>query len=247
MLTGVASFLEKEGLQVIYGDTDSCVIHFEDQLSKEECIEIVNNMCKKINNTLPKPMLLNFEEYYDRMIFFSKKRYVMFKEGEVSFKGVATVRSNYCPYVKGCYKDIIDLIGKNAGNECIQDYVINSVMNLLEGKVLVDDLVLTKSVKPLEKYKTENSPQYLMAKRLMLEGHNWQSKLEYIFISNGERLQGNKMYTLDEVEKNDLPVDYRYYSEKQLIPAIKDLLIVVGLEDFCVQISKVLIPYYSDL
>jgi DNA polymerase elongation subunit (family B) len=244
MLTGVASFLRDEGLEVIYGDTDSCVIHFEEELSKSECVEIASKMCEKVNTLLPKPMLLNFEEYYDRMIFFSKKRYVMFKEGDVSFKGVATVRSNYCPYVKGCYKGIIDIIGKNADKRSIEGYVIDSVTKLLEGKVLVDDLVLTKSVKPLERYKTETSPQYLMARRLMLEGHDWQSKLEYIFIANGERLQGNKMYTLDEVEKNDLPVDYKYYSEKQLIPAIKDLLIVTGLEDFCKEVSKVLIPHY---
>jgi DNA polymerase elongation subunit (family B) len=247
MLIRVADYINNSmNLDVIYGDTDSCVICFDKKLNKEECISKARDVCSNINEFLPKPMFLNFEAYYDIMLFFAKKKYVMFNGEDVTFKGVATVRSNYCPFVKKCYREIIGLIGKRATIDEIKLYITTSVIELMEGLVPIDDLVLTKSVKPLERYKTTNTPQYIMANRLLLQGENWQSKLEYIFVSNNKKLQGEKMYTPDEVEKNRMSVDYKYYLKRQLIPSIKDLLSVVGLEDFCRHmIDRVVPSYYS--
>jgi DNA polymerase delta subunit 1 len=216
--------------KVIYGDTDSCVIHYGKDMSEEECIEASTEICEDINsNLLIKPMSLSFEEYYNLMIFFSKKRYIMFKGDSIKYKGVAKVRSNYCNYVKDCYEKLIKSIGRQDDMDSMKRLIINCFVNLLQGEVSLDDLVLTKSVKPLEQYKTTSPPQYIMASRLLAQGENWESRLEYIFIDNGGRLQGHKMYTPYEVERNDMPIDYKYYLDKQLVPALKDLISVVGL------------------
>ncbi|KAF8574772.1 DNA/RNA polymerase, partial [Ramaria rubella] len=247
MLRSIAKYIVEEcHHKVVYGDTDSCVIFFGENMSEEECKKTTNIICDRINNNLlTQPMTLNFEEFYDLMVFFTKKRYIMFKGDSIKYKGVAKVRSNYCNYVKKCYEDLIKAIGRIEDEEYLKNIVATSFVELLEGLVSIDDLVLTKSVKPLEQYKTQVSPQYIMARRLLHEGVDWQSRLEYIFVSNGGRLQGEKMYTPYEVERNNMKIDYLYYLDRQLIPALKDLLMVTKLDTFSSEIRKQLSDIYN--
>jgi DNA polymerase elongation subunit (family B) len=48
------------------------------------------------------------------------------------------------------------------------------------------------------------------------------------------------MYTPYEVERNGMPVDYKYYLDKQLIPALKDLISVTGIKDYVSMVRKLL-------
>ena len=233
MLRRITEYIEDNSeYSVVYGDTDSCVIHYGEDMIKDDCISTSRYLCDRINEeVLERPMNLNFEEHYDLIVFFTKKRYIMFKDGNIIYKGVAKVRSNYCNYVKNCYEVLIKSIGSMEDERIIERRITRQIVELLEGEVPLDDLVLTKSVKPLERYKTKTSPQYIMASRLLHEGEDWQSRLEYIFVKNDSRLQGHKMYTPYEVERNNMDVDYKYYLDKQLMPALKELIGVVGLED----------------
>lgn len=240
MLRTISRYIKRKcGYDVVYGDTDSCVICFGDDIDKDICISITKDICGRINDeVLTKPMMLNFEEFYDLIIFFTKKRYIMFKDESITYKGVAKVRSNYCNYVKNCYEELIRSIGRMDNEDTLKRIVIKSFIELLEGDVSIDDLVLTKSVKPLETYKTQVSPQYIMAKRLLRQGEDWTSRLEYVFVLNDNRLQGDKMYTPYEVERNGMEIDYTYYLDRQLIPALKDLLLVTNLDEYVKDIRR---------
>lgn len=238
----------KYNAEVIYGDTDSCMIRFLDDLSKDECISLTYDICKDINKQLPPPMAINFEEYYDKVLLVTKKRYITWKDGEIKYKGVAVVRNNYCVYVKKCYEHIAELIGKDASKDEILDYITWSMVNLAEGCVDNEDLKLTKSVKPLDTYKTQSTPQYLMAKRLETEGMDWESRLEYVFTTyqhpNGSKSQGYKMFTLDEVNDKGLSIDYMYYVDKQLTNVFGDFAEVFGFGSEIIEMNIALKSLY---
>jgi DNA polymerase elongation subunit (family B) len=58
--------------------------------------------------------------------------------------------------------------------------------------------------------------------------------LEYLFVDLGYKckLQGQKMFTPQEVASKSLTVDYLYYVEKQLIVAMDELLSLLGREKY---------------
>jgi len=231
---------EKYGVDVVYGDTDSILLHFGESTDESECVEMAKLICTSVNKKIGHSMSLNSDEddFLDSVILFSKKRYVTFKGTDITPKGIVTVRSNYCDYTKGCYNAVLEMIRDGVSSDDIVDRCVEFSYVLLSGDVPVEDLVLYKTVQALEDYKMESVPQFIMAKRLKMEGYDWTSKLEYVFVDNGKRLQGDKMFTPDEVKRKDMPIDYDYYLKVQLLPSLKDLFSVLGLGD----VKKVILP-----
>lgn len=111
------------GVEIIYGDTDSCMIKIirdedkEGPLSVKEIIDIADHVLSIIN-TLPnkdgiqiirKPMELSFDHYYEYFIILSPKRYiaeVANKNGviiEKVNKGVVLARRDNCTLLKEIY------------------------------------------------------------------------------------------------------------------------------------------------
>ncbi len=96
---------------------------------------------------------------------------------------------------------------------------------------------MTKSVKDVHDYKSE-VPQAIMAKRLIADGEEITAgtRLEYVFVklegdSRTDR-QGDKMYTIEEIKRYGLTIDYKYYIEKQVVNPVDELLNLVGLQDY---------------
>jgi DNA polymerase elongation subunit (family B) len=235
MLEGtVAKIRDNFAVSVVYGDTDSCMIWHNGETDREKNIAMANRIVEHINRELPKPLKLLVEKYYDKMAFLTKKRYLMY-DGEVKTKGVANSRRNYCTFTRKLYSNAIDVMFKRGKDEALE-YVFDQVLRLISGKVPLDELVMTKSIKPLESYKGENIPHVLMYRRLIAEGNVVElgNRLEYIFVDLGYqcKLQGQKMFTPQEVVAKSLQVDYLYYIEKQLIVAMDELLSLLGEENF---------------
>lgn len=225
MLQNVISYVDEvEGMEVVYGDTDSVFVKLRSRDDTK-----FYEVCEEINKTLPNPMSLEYEELYDSVMFFSKKRYVMFKGADVKYKGVAVARRNYCAYTKECFEKIIRCISEKKSLEEIEVELCSMLLDLACGYVSQQQLTLTKSVKALETYKTTTSPQYIMASRRAQQNEEWESRLEYIFVKNDKKLQGEKMYTPDEVRDNDMEIDYLYYMQKQLLPVLGEVADLLGL------------------
>lgn len=225
MLQDVISYIDGvEGMEVVYGDTDSVFV----KLRSPDDTRFYE-VCDEINKTLPNPMFLEYEEFYDSVMFFSKKRYVTFKGANIKYKGVAVARRNYCAYTKECFEKIIHCISEKRSLHDIESELCSMLLDLACGYVSEQQLTLTKSVKALETYKTATSPQYIMASRRAQQNEEWESRLEYIFVKNDKRLQGEKMYTPDEVRDNDMEIDYLYYMQKQLLPVLGEVADLLGL------------------
>ena len=231
----VANIRDNFAVSVVYGDTDSCMIWHNGERDREKNIAMANRIVEHINRELPKPLKLLVEKYYDKMAFLTKKRYLMYDGTTVATKGVANSRRNYCTFTRKLYSNAIKVMFEHGKDEVL-DFVFDQVMQLIMSKVPLDELVMTKSIKSLESYKGESIPHVLMYRRLIAEGNVVElgNRLEYIFVDLGYKckLQGQKMFTPQEVVAKSMQVDYLYYIEKQLIVAMDELLSLLGEENF---------------
>lgn len=222
-------------VSVVYGDTDSCMIWHNGETDRDKNIMMANKIIEHINRELPKPLKLLVEKYYDKMAFLTKKRYLMYDGVDVKTKGVANSRRNYCTFTRRLYADTIRLMFE-CDEEQVFAHVLNQVMMLINGKIPYEDLVMTKSIKPLESYKSTSVPHVIMYRRLIADGNVVElgNRLEYLFVDLGYKckLQGEKMFTPQEVISKHLTVDYLYYIEKQLVVAMDELLSLMHREEF---------------
>lgn len=222
-------------VKVVYGDTDSCMICYDNsQLTKEEIITNSYNICKYVTSSLPQPMLLQFESYYDKIILLTKKRYILVNGHNVSYKGVMNARRDYCKYAKDTYENVIKLIANSESNETIIKYVHKRLFDLFFNNVDIKDLIIVKSIaKDILSYKV-NQPHILMAKRLIQETGKEitaGTRLEYVYVKEFDT-QGEKMRTIEEVKKYNFNIDGDFYISKQLCSQIDDILSIIGYDNY---------------
>lgn len=210
-------------VNVIYGDTDSCILSLP-----SNDIKLCETICISINKELPKPMSINFEDFFDRIILMSKKRYIMIKNGNLKFKGVMVSRRGYCQFAKDMYKQVIQYIATDVDIRTITEYIDLNFVRLINNEIDMDLLKMTKSVKNPQEYKVE-VPQLILARRLNASSG---TRLEYVFVNSLSDKQGTKMFTIDEVNELGLKIDGKYYIEKQVQNCIDELLELIGLEDY---------------
>lgn len=236
----LVEFMRQNNHDVIYGDTDSCMISYP-TWSSSKCISISKKLCEAYSDTLPKPMLLNYENFYDKVIILAKKKYIMYTNNKIAYKGVAITKRGYCKYVKDVYMDLIKLLFEESSMIKIGEYIINKTNNLLEGNVIKEDLVISKSTKNPNEYKN-NVPQKVMLERIMEDGEEIYTgmRLEYVFVATKSIKQGDKMYNLSEVIKNNMRIDYRYYVDKQLMNSVDQLMNLLGAENFLKSYLRIL-------
>ncbi|ORX91256.1 DNA/RNA polymerase [Basidiobolus meristosporus CBS 931.73] len=94
-------------VRVIYGDTDSCLIIPTSPIPASNYIQLCHDICKDGTRMLPQPMAINFKEYYDIIILMSKKRYIMYKNHTLKYKGVMNAQQGYCQFAKDLYSTTI--------------------------------------------------------------------------------------------------------------------------------------------
>ena len=231
-------FIEDEGYQVIYGDTDSLFIHFGDGM-QTAINQQGNQLAEKLNcylNTelaqrfkVESKLDIEFEKLFGH--FFmptirgrntgSKKRYagLLIDEtgaGELYFAGMETTRRDWTTLAKKFQVDLFSLLFKKADTlnlkEALCELVSSRHKQLYDGK-LDDMLVYKKGIsKRLEDY-TKNVPPHVRAARMLDEFDG--RVVSYVMTTAGpEPVQ----------KRSNAAYDYRHYSEKQLAP-IADMVL----------------------
>ncbi|KAG0067763.1 hypothetical protein BGZ89_005716 [Linnemannia elongata] len=219
---------------VVYGDTDSCFIYHNGSKDEGTNMDVASEIVESINRDLPKPLVLLVEKYYRKVAFLSKKRYLMWDGTKVTSKGVASSRRNYCSFARKLYLDTVRLMFAKSNKKAF-NHVMYKIGRLLDGKVPLEDLTMTVSIKAIESYKNKNAPHVIMATRLKSSGNNLElgSRLEYVYVDVPEaRLQGERMYTPEEVVQSGLVVDYGFYIQKQLATPLDELLELMGYDKY---------------
>jgi len=163
------------GARVIYGDTDSVMVTFDEkempsdtQEGFELCFKISTEIAAAVSACLPPPHDLQMEKVYKPYFLFGKKRYMGIRFlkvdaiGTLTSTGIMTVRRDYCEWQKDVYGGMSDKIMNDKDPEGAVELLITGLENLLDGQVDVDKLVKTTKLK--KEYKNRQKVQCVVEK-----------------------------------------------------------------------------------
>jgi DNA polymerase I len=211
----------------------------KEQLELEAEIKAqAHKFLKHHNATLPESMELEYEGFYRRGFFVSKKRYAVIEDGEIIAKGLELVRRDWAPIVKNTQEAVLMAILKEGDADKAIKEVKKTFKRLKKGDVERKELIIhTQITKPLNQYK-QVGPHVIAAKRIEEHG---------IKVSRGTIIQYIIVKGKGSISQRAVPYEYSegyeydkdYYINNQLIPAIERIMYSFGyskkdLEDMAV-------------
>jgi DNA polymerase I len=213
---------EKDGLKVVYGDTDS--IFIENQPGRIE--KLAKDIGKKLGLEI-KP-----EKVYVRIFFTeAKKRYAgLLPDGRLDIVGMEVVRGDWATIAKTVQEKVLEIVLKEQSPRKAVDFVHQFIYELQQKRVPYHDLVIWKTLsKPAEQYEVRAS--HVEAAK-MLRAKGWElavgDKIGYVVVGGTGRLYERvKPYMLASYDE----VDIEYYVSKQIVPAAARILESFGVAE----------------
>ncbi|KAL9083568.1 MAG: hypothetical protein Q9159_005696 [Coniocarpon cinnabarinum] len=217
--------------QVIYGDTDSVMVKFGvEDLSK--AMEMGQEAATYVSSKFIKPIKLEFEKVYFPYLLINKKRYAGLywskpeKYDKMDTKGIETVRRDNCRLVQTVIETVLKKILMDRDVDGAQDYVKKTIAELLQNKVDMSKLVITKA---LTKSTEDDAKDAYAATQAHVELAKKMQKRDagsapalgdrvaYVIVKgranakNYEKAE-DPIYVLE----NNLSIDTKYYLDNQL-------------------------------
>lgn len=239
-----STYIEDQGYQVIYGDTDSVFVWVDHALTDNEADALGQQLVTDINLWLTTELSrefglesyleLEYETHY-RQFFMpsirgadtgSKKRYagIRAKDNQLIFKGLEAVRSDWTPLARTFQKELYRRI---FADESWLDWLKSEVQALLGGE---KDALLTyrkRLRRPLPQYQRSRPPHAKAAAKMdrWLESQNRSARYETRggWISYVMTLEGP-----EPAELSTSTLDYQHYLEKQLQPVADSIFQFTG-------------------
>ncbi|KAJ9170679.1 hypothetical protein P3X46_018771 [Hevea brasiliensis] len=234
-------------LEVIYGDTDSIMIHSGlDDISKAKAIagKVIQEVNKKY-----RCLEIDLDGLYKRMLLLKKKKYaavkLQFKDGTqyevIERKGLDMVRRDWSLLSKELGDFCLAQILSGGSCEDVVESIHNSLMKIQEdmrnGQVALEKYVITKTLtKPPEAYPdAKNQPHVLVALRLKQSGYSTGCSagdtVPYIICCEQGAPSGNltgiaqRARHPDELKMDDgkWMIDIDYYLSQQIHPVVSRL------------------------
>ena len=163
--------LEKyQGSKLVYGDTDSVFINFvpyikrvygkdypDGKIDDKEMIRLTIEVGKEagsyVTSKLKRPQDLEYEKVFWPFMIFSKKRYYgnKYEFSTTKYKptsmGIVMKRRDNAPIVKDIYGGIVDFLMNKRDVKGSYEFFRQKVRDLLNGKIDISRLVISKSLK----------------------------------------------------------------------------------------------------
>jgi DNA polymerase I len=195
------SFMEKNGFDVIYLDTDGIQVIRKKEVNIEKLINEIN---KKF------PISIELEYIAKRAIFFAKKKYCHLVDGKIEARGVEFIRKDYPKIIKEAQKKIIEIILKENDIKKAKEMANEFRKRIEEKKVKRDELILIEQLgKKLEMYertsKIKSCAEWLK-KEKGIELHRGMN-LEIVIIKGKEPIN-YRARPVQFFEINDIDLDY---------------------------------------
>lgn len=241
--------VEKHGLVIIGGDTDSVFIGLRgDNCSFDSGKELANLISQDMAKILPKPMSLAFEAYGLRGLFLAKKRYAVYitedgKEYTIKMRGIETRRRDWTEYTEETLNHVFDILLKDGDIKGAGVYAlaqlrrIKDLINVNDDKDLLNKLVLTKKYsKPIEDYKVKTAHIGALNRHISRGGQDISlgDRIAY-YVTAGKGPMTSLTETIDYVIENNVPINKQYYIKKQLLPPLDRIFEVLK---FNLQLGK---------
>ena len=204
------------------------IIESPEQIAIEKEIRgQVNEFLNYFNGSLPDSMELEFEGFYRRGFFVSKKRYAVIEDGTIIAKGLELVRRDWAPIAKQTQEDILMAI-LNEGNVKKAEKINKKVLKQIKtGNIDKKELVIhTQITKKLDDYK-QIGPHVIAARQLEANGIRVGKGtiIQYI-VSKGKGSISERAVAYEYSEGIDYDVDY--YINNQIIPAVSRMMEPLG-------------------
>merc|ERR1719376_346128 len=242
ILLQTRDLIQKMNLDVIYGDTDSVMVNTNSN-DYDEVFKLGREV-KQAVNKLYRLLELDIDGVYKYMLLLKKKKYAAMtvekdKDGVMrqttELKGLDIVRRDWSQLAADAGRSVINIIMTDKAEDArlseIQDHLEGLKTSLLEGKVSLTDLCITKSLTkdPADYPDKKSLPHVQVAMRLNSSGGKKLragDTVQYVICDDGSGLAATqRAYHVDEVkdEKSGLSVDINYYLAQQLHPVVSRL------------------------
>ncbi|MGC8622431.1 MAG: DNA-directed DNA polymerase [Candidatus Micrarchaeia archaeon] len=223
--------VEREGFKVLYGDTDSVLLLIGSK-SRDEVLEIL----KRLNESLPKSMELELEDFYKRGVFVgkktdkdsavgAKKKYALISEsGRIKIRGFELVRRDWSKIAQDTQRKVLEVILNEGSAEKAAKIVKEVIQNLRDGKVPLESLIIrTQLRKSIYSY-DQKSPEISAARRAVESGFKKKEELEHSVIGYIITKSGNTISDKSQIYGMAKDYDADYYIEHQVLPATMRIL-----------------------
>ncbi len=239
IITRSQQWIEQQGHNVIYGDTDSLFVWVGDEHDDAESRSIGSDLAKSLNNWWQKTLRdeldiesaleIEFETHYSQFLMptirgseqGSKKRYAGLvrngAEEQLIFKGLETVRTDWTQLAKDFQQQLYFRVFKN---QPYQEYIQQIVADVLAGQ-LDDKLIYRKRLRrKLGDYQKNIPPHVQAARKLQRAGGQIDKGgwISYLITVNGPEPQVCQVST----------IDYGHYIDRQLQPIADSVLYFLG-------------------
>ncbi|EKF85654.1 DNA polymerase domain-containing protein [Methanobacterium formicicum] len=187
----------------------------------------VDQFLLSVNHELPHGMELEFEGFYERGFFVTKKRYALIQDDKIVVKGLELVRRDWAPVAKKTQEKVMMAILKDASPDKAAKIIKEIVEEIKNGKTPLEDLVIhTQLTKNPDKYK-QMAPHVLAAKKAIARGRKVGrgSIIRYIVVK-GKGPISQRAEPLEDVDVANY--DPNYYIENQVLPAVSRIIDSLG-------------------
>jgi DNA polymerase elongation subunit (family B) len=200
----------------------------------EITIEIAQDAAHLCTQWLKPPMELSYEKTLMPFVLLSKKRYVGMlyetdpNKGKMKYMGLSLKRRDSCDYLKDTYGGILNILMKEHNISKSIDFLNLSLQNLIDGKVSMDKLMITKALRSDYKNPQQIAHRVLADRIGQRDPGNKpkpgdRMRFVHIVSENKHALQGEKIETPEFILDNKLPIDYTFYITNQLMKPLQQL------------------------
>lgn len=237
-----AHWIDQRGYQVIYGDTDSVFVWLKDKVPADQASSIGQQLASELNQwwteniqnqfQLDSFLEMEFETHYHKFLMptvrgsetGSKKRYAgLTADGEIQFKGLEAVRSDWTPLAKQLQTELYRRVFYNEPYIPFLNAIVEDILNGHKDR----DLIYRKRIRRNLFDYVRNVPPQIQAAR---KAHQWYQQnelpspyehggwIEYLITINGP----------EPMESQTSPIDYQHYLDKQVAPVVDSILHFLG-------------------
>ncbi len=229
-VNSVIQTAKDNGFEVIYADTDSAFIS---NITPEQ----INSLINEINTKLPYPMELELQGVYKTALFVSakgkergaKKKYALVDtSGNLIIKGFQSVRRDWAIIAKETQTNLLKLILVDEKPDEAIKYVRNVINDVRQGKISLDKMVIfTRLHKGLSNYL--QAGRHVMAARNSGINFSEGDIVKYVIVKGRPNESISERSLLFDIAKeNNISYDPDYYINQQIIPAILQIMEVLG-------------------
>ncbi|MEM7821730.1 MAG: DNA-directed DNA polymerase [Candidatus Aenigmatarchaeota archaeon] len=236
-ITTVVKEAEKFGFEIIYGDTDSLMVRYPKETSKEKLIEIGERFVKEIDDKLPGIIELEFRDIYEGGIFVArergevgaKKRYALLDyKGNIEIRGYEAIRRDWCELSKKIQREVLITVLKEKNPEKAVQIVRDTINKIKEGKIPIEELTIFEQItRPLNQYE-QIGPHVKAAQKARARGRPiGEGNIIGFVIVKGPGSISDRAEPVEDVEA--IEYDPEYYIHHQILPASMRVLKALGI------------------